>query len=78
MDLSEISDNKINNISYRRHHIDISQQNKWFTYKNTLTYKKEMWESWKNKCYFKIYLWNLDKLEGYVDDIKLEVKVVRK
>jgi len=78
MDLSEISDNKINNISYRRHHIDISQQNKWFTYKNTLTYKKEMWESWKNKCYFKIYLWNLDKLEGYVDDIKVEVKVVRK
>jgi uncharacterized sulfatase len=74
MDLSEISNNNI--IFYRRDNIDIFQQNKWITYKNTLTYKKEMWESLDNPCYFKLYLWNLDHLEGYLDDIQVRVKVI--
>ena len=64
------------NISYRRHNIDIFQHNKWFTYKNTLTYKREMWESFGNRCNFKIYLWNLDHLEGYLDDIQVKVKMI--
>jgi hypothetical protein len=77
MDLSEISkNNSNNNISYRRHNIDIFQQNKWFTYKNTLTYKKEMWKPFENQCHLKIYLWNLDHLEGYIDDIQIKVKTI--
>jgi hypothetical protein len=44
--------------------------NQWYTYKKTITYKKELLES--DYC-FKIYLWNNNQLKGYIDDIKVIV-----
>ena len=66
MDLEEIS--------YRKDAIDDDRQNKWYTYKHTITYKKELWEHLETKPLLKIYLWNPNELEGYVDDIKVSVK----
>ncbi|MCL2290227.1 MAG: LTA synthase family protein [Bacteroidetes bacterium] len=76
MDLSEKTHEGANVMAFKRDNIEIFHQNKWFTYKNTLTYKKEQWEAAENECYFKLYLWNLYKLEGYVDDIKIKMKVL--
>ena len=63
-------------ISYNSVCLDIDYQNYWYTFTHTLNYKKELWERLKEKPLLKIYLWNPHKLEGYVDDIKLKVKVI--
>jgi hypothetical protein len=68
----------LQDISYKKEILDIDYHNMWYTYKHTLIYKKEMWENLKNNSLLKIYLWNLDKLEGYIDDIKIKVKTLDK
>ena len=66
LDLSELS--------YRWVVIDDDRQNKWYTCKHTVTYKKELWEHSGIKPLLKVYLWNPNELEGYVDDIKVTMK----
>jgi len=64
----------LSEISYISEPLEIDRQNKWFTYKNTITYNKELWEHLEKKPLLKIYLFNPEELEGYVDDIKVSVK----
>ena len=59
-------------VSSKIDYLGASKQNKWYTYKNSLTYKKEVWEA-AEKDIMKISLWNSNKLEGYIDDIKVKV-----
>jgi uncharacterized sulfatase len=66
MDLSEIS--------YKSQTLDTDKQNRWYTFKHTITYKKELWEHLDKKPLLKVYLWNPNKLEGYVDDIKVKIR----
>jgi len=61
------------NVSYKSDQLTNAQHNQWYTYKNNITYKKDMLELLGNERYLKIYLWNPDGLEGYVDDIKVRV-----
>jgi uncharacterized sulfatase len=61
--------------SYKTDYLTVDKQNRWFTYKNTLMYRKETWEHLENERTLKIYLWNHNKLEGYIDDIKVKVMV---
>jgi hypothetical protein len=60
-------------VSYKSDNLKIDKQNQWYTYKKTLTYKKELWEHAEGKPYLTIYLWNKGELEGYIDDIKVKV-----
>ena len=62
--------------SYKTDYLTADKHNRWFTYKNTLNYKKELWEHLENTCQLKIYLWNHSHLEGYIDDIKVKVLVM--
>jgi len=61
-------------IYYRNDDVDYDRQNKWYFYKRTIKYKKELWQQAEKKPLLKVYLWNPNKLEGYVDDIKVKVK----
>ena len=63
-------------ISYKSVCLDYDDQNRWYTYAHTLNYKKEIWEHLKEDCLLKIYLWNPHKLEGFVDDVKVKVRVL--
>jgi hypothetical protein len=61
------------NLSYKSDLLTNDKQNRWFTFKKKLTYKKDMLELLGEERYLKIYLWNKDKLGGYIDDIKVRV-----
>jgi len=61
-------------IYYRKDDVDDDRQNKWYFYKRTFKYKKELWQQAGKKPLLKVYLWNPNHLEGYVDDIKVKVK----
>lgn len=63
----------LSDISYKSDGLSFSKQNQWFTYKNSLIYKQEMWAQSDTPPLLKIYLWNNDRLEGYIDDIKVKV-----
>ena len=56
--------------------LDYDKQNQWYSYKHSFTYNKELWQSLENQCQLKIYLWNHHKLEGYIDDIMIKVRVL--
>ena len=49
--------------------------NKWHTYKKTSIYKKEIFESFGNMSKYRLYISNIDQLEGYIDNIKVKVMV---
>ena len=63
----------LHDISYKTDYLKIDKQNRWYTYKNTLTYTKELFGNLEKENYLKIYLWNPCGLEGYIDDIKVKV-----
>jgi len=56
--------------------LDIDKQNQWYAYKHTFKYSKEIWEHFEKDRLLKIFLCNPNKLEGYVDDIKIKVKTL--
>ena len=66
----------LSDVSYKIEYLTVDKHNRWFTYKNTLLYKKELWEHLENTCRLKIYLYNPNHLEGYIDDIKVKVIVM--
>ena len=53
----------------------LNTDNQWNTYKNTTRYKKEIYASLGNGATISAYIWNPEKLEGYIDDIKVKVTV---
>jgi len=60
-------------VSYKSDFLAIDHQNRWYTYKNAITYKKEMLEQLGEERDFSLYLWNNRNLEGYIDNIKVKV-----
>ena len=51
-------------------------QNKWHTFKETAVYKKEdTYSSLGSGGKYILYIWNNNKMEGYIDDIKVKVAV---
>jgi uncharacterized sulfatase len=63
-------------LSYKSEWFNYEKQNRWITYKNSLTYKKEMWQHNKKTPYLKVYIWNNGNLEAYIDDIKVKLKII--
>lgn len=55
---------------YKRDVLYFDKQNRWYVYKN-----KEYWYNLKKTSSFKLYLWNNDNLEGYIDDIKVKIEI---
>jgi len=60
-------------VSYKSDDLSHDKHNKWYTYKNTLTYKKELLERLGEKRYLISHLWNTGKVEGYIDNIKVKI-----
>jgi len=65
-------------VSFKEDFLHGEEQNRWYTYKNTFTYSKEMWRSLKKNRNLQVYIFNRNKLEGYIDDIELKVKTINK
>ena len=51
----------------------LNTDNQWNTYKNTTRYKKEIYASLGDDATISAYIWNPEKLEGYINDIKVTV-----
>jgi hypothetical protein len=60
-------------VSYQIDAITFDNHNRWYSYKNSFTFKKEMWESLNENSSFLIHLLNLNGLEGYIDNIKIKI-----
>jgi phosphoglycerol transferase MdoB-like AlkP superfamily enzyme len=55
----------------------IAADNNWFTFKNSVTYRKELWKDVKTKPFLNVYIANSENLEGYMDDIKVTVSLIK-
>jgi hypothetical protein len=60
-------------VSYNTEYFTSENQNRWYTFKKMLIYKKELFDNPQNKYKFKVHIWNNDELKGYIDDIKVKV-----
>jgi len=58
---------------YRADELTYYNQNQWFKYKNSITYRSESWAASKGKPVLSVYIWNPNNLEGYIDHIKVTV-----
>jgi len=72
--VTDLTDSKTNSF-YKSEEITPDKHNQWYTYKNSITCSKETWTTFNGKPVFKVYLWNNNNLEGYIDDIKVKVTV---
>ena len=55
----------------------IAADNNWFTFKNSVTYRKELWKDVKTKPFLNVYIANSENLEGYMDNIKVTVSLIK-
>ena len=62
-------------VLYNADYLEHDKQNRWYTCKKMMIYKKESFDSPNSDYVLKAYIWNLCNLEAYMDDIKVKVTV---
>ena len=72
--VTDLSDRTTNSF-YQAEVLDYDKHNQWYTFKHSITCRKETWATFQGKPVCKAYLWNGDNVEGYIDDIKVKVIV---
>jgi phosphoglycerol transferase MdoB-like AlkP superfamily enzyme len=58
---------------YKADELTFEKQNQWYSYKNSITYRRESWASFEGKPILSVYIWNPNNLEGYIDNIRVKV-----
>jgi len=71
--IMDLTDNE-KSVSCETECLNAEKQNKWVTVRKMLFYKKELFRAFEKKIKLKVYLWNKDEVEGYIDDITVKVK----
>jgi len=67
--------NQAESVQYEAEYFKFDRQNRWYRCKKVMIYKKETFAYPADDYVLKVYLWNPNRLEAYLDDIKVKVTI---
>ena len=71
--LALMKNNESEAVINKGEYFEIDRHNRWYTYKKMMICKKETFADPESDYVFKVFIWNLCRLEAYLDDIKVKV-----